>query len=79
MPAKNSSFVVCIRNSGYPASLQLGRVYQKISDRAAQNEGFVRVVDESGEDYLYPEKMFVRVTVPKSEMPAVKRAVANAH
>ncbi len=79
MPAKRPSFVVCIRNAGYPASLQLGRVYQKISDKSAQHEGFVRVVDESGDDYLYPQKMFARVTVSKSERPAVKRAVAQAH
>jgi hypothetical protein len=76
MPAQ---FVVCVSNSGYPVSLQLGRVYRQIIDKAAQTDGFLRVVDESGEDYLYPKKLFVRVKVAKSERPALRRAVAQAH
>jgi hypothetical protein len=79
MAMMRTSFVVCVRNDGYPASLQLGRVYEQRPDKVAGQDGFVRIVDESGEDYLYPKRMFARVTVAKAERPAVKRAVAHAH
>lgn len=51
--------VVCVRNSGYPTSLELQRSYKVLKDPAAEERGFLRVVDESGEDYLYPADFFV--------------------
>ena len=62
-------FVMCISNEGYPASLDVRRVYRTISDADAEKSGHVRVVDESGEDYLYPHEMFVHIEVPE---PAAK-------
>ena len=48
-------FAICVKNDGYPASLELRKVYQVIPDEVARTRGFIRVVDESGEDYLYPQ------------------------
>lgn len=67
-------FVVCVKNRGYPASLELRKLYQVISDEAAAKLGQIRVIDESGEDYLYPEEYFVAVQLPQSVEKAVKRA-----
>ena len=59
-----SEFVVCIQNSGYPASLELHKIYPVLPDEDAQREGDVRIIDESGEDYLYPAEWFARVELP---------------
>ena len=61
----NSKFVLCIRNEGED-DLELRKVYQVVSDRSAAREGLARVIDESGEDYLYPAKYFVPVKLPVS-------------
>jgi hypothetical protein len=53
--------VVCVKNKGYAASLELRRLYQTVSDDVAGKLNQIRVVDESGEDYLYPEEYFVAV------------------
>ncbi len=58
-------FVVCVNNATYPASLELHKIYRVVLDRDASREGDLRVVDESGEDYLYPEKWFVPVELPR--------------
>ena len=52
-------FAVCVDNSGYPASLELRKIYRVLPDDDAAEEGDVRVVDESGEDYLYPASHFM--------------------
>lgn len=49
---------VCVCNDGYPAALELNRIYRMLPDAQAEGYGFVRVVDESGEGYLYPEEYF---------------------
>ena len=54
-------FVVCVRNGDYPAALELRRVYRVMGDERASRRRLVRVVDESGEDYLYPRAWFVEV------------------
>jgi hypothetical protein len=54
-------FAVCVRNRGYRASLELRKFYPVLSDSFADEHQMIRVIDESGEDYLYPEKFFVRV------------------
>ncbi len=59
-------FVVCIDNRGYEASLEPRKIYQATPDRTASKRGLIRIVDESGEDYLYPEKYFVPIEVPRS-------------
>jgi hypothetical protein len=58
-------FVVCIENTGYPASLELHKIYRIIADADAAQDGDVRIVDESGEDYLYPAKWFAAVELPQ--------------
>lgn len=52
---KNSalSYAVCINNDGYKASLEVGKLYQLIADEVAEGDGMIRVIDESGEDYLF--------------------------
>ena len=58
------SFVVCIQNDGYEASLELRKLYPALPDRFGEEHGFIRVVDESGDDYLYPAEFFVRLDLP---------------
>ena len=58
-----SRFLLCVRNDGAD-DLELRKVYQVLPDPAAAREGYVRVVDESGEDYLYPADYFVPVRLP---------------
>ncbi len=69
-----TGFVVCIRNEGYPASLELRKIYQVISDTHAAEHQLVRVIDESGEDYLYPAEYFVPIELPRE----VQREFAGA-
>jgi len=57
-------FVVCVKNKDYAASLELRKLYQVVSDEAAEKLHQIRVIDESGEDYLYPEEYFVTVQFP---------------
>lgn len=57
-------YVLCIKNRGYPASLELRKIYRSLPDDRGASHGLIRVVDESGEDYLYPADMFVPVDVP---------------
>ncbi len=58
-------FVVCVENSEYPASLELHKIYRVLPDQGAKREGDLRIVDESGEDYLYPAEWFSAVDVPR--------------
>lgn len=58
-----SRFVLCIRNGGAD-DLEPRKIYQVLTDRAAAREGYVRVIDESGEDYVYPADYFVPVRLP---------------
>lgn len=59
-------FVICVRNDDYRASLKLRKLYEIIDGGFAMQHDLVRVVDQSGEDYLYPAAYFVRVDVPKA-------------
>ena len=58
-------FAICINNSEYPASLELHKIYRVLPDEDAATEGDIRVIDESGEDYLYPAGWFVLVELPE--------------
>jgi TPP-dependent pyruvate/acetoin dehydrogenase alpha subunit len=66
--------VVCIDNEGYAVSLEKRKIYIALRDAAAAKHGLLRVVDESGEDYLYPKKSFRPIALPL----AVRRAVLAA-
>ena len=69
-----STFVVCIANDGYPASLELHKIYRVLPDRQAERDGDLRIIDESGEDYLYPSKWFVPMKVPQAVKTSLLRA-----
>ena len=58
-------FAVCVNNAGYPASLELHKIYRMLPDEDAATDGDVRIIDESGEDYLYPAEYFVAIKVPR--------------
>ena len=62
---KEIHFSVCIKNDGYPASLEMRKIYQVIPDDRASAHNLVRVIDESGEDYLYPADYFASVELPE--------------
>jgi hypothetical protein len=68
-------FVLCIRNRDYPASLELRKVYRLLRDEQASKHGQLRVVDESGEDYLYPEEYFVPIKLPQAAERAVLKVI----
>lgn len=74
---RNSHFAVCISNVGNEASLELRKLYEVIPDPDAEADGMIRVIDESGEDYLFPESFFVRAPLPSSVEQAVLQATAN--
>jgi hypothetical protein len=59
------AYVVCISNEGYPVSLIVRRIYRVLADPEASGRGLVRVVDESGEDYLYPSGLFAQIELPR--------------
>ncbi len=71
---KSSKYLLCVKNDDYPASLEIRKIYRLIPDEAAAAHQFVRVVDESGEDYLYPESLFVAIELPKAAATAFGRA-----
>ena len=71
---KDPQFVICIDNSDYPASLEIRKVYELVKDAQAEKEGYLRVIDESGEDYLYGSERFVKVSLPKDVRAAVIQA-----
>jgi hypothetical protein len=57
-------FALCLNNEGYPASLEVGKLYRVIADKEAAKEGYLRVVDESGEDYAFTANRFHIVELP---------------
>ena len=71
---KTKQFVICINNADYPVSLELRKIYQVLPDARAAKLGQLRVIDESGEDYLYPESLFISIQLPKAVEAAVVRA-----
>lgn len=65
------NFVICVRNAGHEASLELRKIYERLPDEDAGADEMIRIIDESGEDYLFPSDFFVSVELPES----VERAV----
>jgi hypothetical protein len=68
-------FVVCIKNEGYAASLELRKIYEVVQDDLAADHQMIRVVDESGEDYLFPVDFFISIDLPKPVEQALNVAV----
>jgi hypothetical protein len=66
--------MICIANEDYKASLELRKIYRRLPDEKAARRRFVRIIDESGEDYLYPESHFLPIELPKAVEKALRRA-----
>ena len=64
-------FAICINNSEYPASLELFKIYQVLPNEDAAQDGDLRIIDESGEDYLYPAAYFVLIELPQEVEQAI--------
>jgi len=71
--AKEPKFVVCVHNGGCE-DLEIRKIYQVLPDEAAAADGLLRVVDESGEDYLYPARLFLQIELPQ----AIEKALLTA-
>ena len=61
---KSSNFVVCINNKEFEVSLELRKIYEVVEDTIASSHDQLRIIDESGEDYLYPSSLFVGIDLP---------------
>jgi len=67
-------FVVCVDNHGYEVSLEMRKLYEIVVDVDAEKHGQIRVIDESGEDYLYPAAAFDRISLPDNIIERVFHA-----
>lgn len=74
MKERDHQFVVCVRNDENPASLELRKIYEVIPDPKAMKLNLLRIIDESGEDYLYPVSLFVPIKLPQATGRAILRA-----
>jgi len=72
--APGRRFAVCVDNSGYEASLERNKIYVVLPDKHAENDGDLRVVDESGEDYLFSADRFVEIAVPSAVRASLLRS-----
>jgi hypothetical protein len=68
-----SSYVLCIDDGGYPESLEVRKLYAVLPDERAAANNYIRVIDETGEDYLYPEKYFVSIELPPEVVRVLPR------
>ena len=71
-------FAICVDNSEYPASLELHKIYRVVPDEDAKKDGDLRVIDESGEDYLYPADYFLLIDVPRGIARALRESFARS-
>jgi hypothetical protein len=71
-------FAICVDNSHYPASLELHKVYRVVPDEVAEKDGDLRIIDESGEDYLYPADYFLMVDLPRDAVAALDLSFARS-
>lgn len=69
-------FAICIDNSEYPVSLERHKIYRVLPDEDAEQDGDLRIIDESGEDYLYPADYFVLVDLPRDTAYALNKSFA---
>lgn len=77
---RNSSrkeYAVCIDNTEYEVSLERGKIYQVLPDRTGKDHGYLRIIDESGEDYLFDSERFFPIAIPQKLEKALKSASAN--
>ena len=71
---KDSKFVICIENSDYPVSLEKRKIYEVLPDKGAEKIEHIRIIDESGEDYLYPASCFIDANLSKETRDAISKA-----
>ncbi len=74
MKRNEARFVLCVENQDYPASLERRKVYEVLADQQASKHGQMRVIDESGEDHLYPQEYFIPIKLPQAALSAVLRS-----
>lgn len=67
LPQSSGSFALCVEDGG-SEDLEPRKIYQVLADREAAREGYIRIVDESGEDYIYPSKLFVPIRLPAAAL-----------
>ena len=70
---ENYQFALCVENTA-SEDLEKRKIYQVIPDKEAEKEGYLRIMDESGEDYLYPQSYFIRVQLPREAQDALRVA-----
>jgi hypothetical protein len=75
MKTRSKTFVVCLKNKGYEVSLELRKIYQVLPDADAAKHRQLRVIDESGDDYLYPASYFAPIELPAPVRKAVLASV----
>jgi hypothetical protein len=75
MASNPMKFVICLRNKGYEASLELLKIYRHLLDREAEKHKLIRVIDESGEDYLFPASFFKPIELPLPIRRAIRAAI----
>lgn len=73
---KPKSFVLCLREDDQGESLTIGKIYPVITDPKAESHGYVRIIDDSGEDYLYSNKFFMFVDLPAAAQKALLEALS---
>lgn len=74
MSQNRKHFVICVQNDGYDVSLEKRKLYEVIKDDDAEKHGQLRIIDESGEDYLFPRQLFVEIELPESAEQALIEA-----
>jgi hypothetical protein len=78
MAAANRRFAVCVDNADYTAALEVRKIYQVLPDAAAAARSYLRIIDESGEDYLYPRRMFLPVNVRPEARARLAKVLSHA-
>ena len=78
MPKPKQRFVLCVNSGTYKASLEPRKVYRVLKDPTAEAKSLLRVVDDSGEDYLFPARLFVPIDVPAKAVPVFAAELSGA-
>jgi len=73
-----SRFAICVENTEYPVSLERHKIYRVVPDEEAAKDGDVRIIDESGEDYLYPAEYFVVLEVPRQTAQVLTKSFTRS-
>ncbi|MBL7163694.1 MAG: hypothetical protein ISS57_13930 [Anaerolineales bacterium] len=73
-----STFVICVNNAEYPASLELHKMYRTLPDDDVAQDGDMRIIDESGEDYIYPAEYFLALDLPRETEQQLQTSFSQA-